>query len=210
MHAEQKPAIKPAHALNLAEALAPIFGATASHQHDWHEKSDAYAKLTRPDGFDVTITRDGARYIIRAWLPELRRDAYLPSADRNQQHRADISVSASKPPVTIAAEMRRRLLPDYERLIGVFAQANADAIARRQRTEAMGDELGAILGARGPHRAHNHPDDEVKVRIPTRHVGYGDWTPWIASDGERVNIELRSAPYALALAIARVIADWKP
>ena len=181
----------------LAEAIAPALDASVDYERS---RALGRAELTRAGGWRIVIGGGGARWVIYGtdW------DIPQPDIPTTFFKYPTITVATSKSPAQIAREIKRRLLPTYETLLG-HALAQSERIREGNVIEeALADEAAAILGSLGSR----HRDDAGKpsVRLWTVHY-YGDVKPSSYRDGT-YSMDLHDLPADLSQALLRTIADY--
>ena len=135
----------------------------------------------------------------RMWMPRDRvRDAVDPSP----------TMSADKPADQIARDIARRFLPDYRQHLAQFRADVADAIAFRNRTASLFDELVALgngwIKADARHDARSTERTASLYNAPG--ISYGN----LRVSGDSVRIEVSVSPefakrFAALLAAAETL-----
>jgi hypothetical protein len=131
----------------------------------------AHAVLYGPDQQILYITHgddshrrsDHGRVRIRAAYGELVR--HLGPSEGGHV----ITVAATRPPAAIAADITRRLLPDYEQTLGLCrTRARADALrlaARRRTLESLCQQLAPAQIVRGDRVRFGQSGDAIRGEI---------------------------------------------
>lgn len=198
----------------LAAQLAPLFNVEVlpydvNRDSGWGARfgrDDDYAYVVfgrparGPEWKNVYRNEPAERFTIQGQRPRMNADVNLYNWDYKQS----ITVSAKKPPLAIAREIRTRLEPDYLKAVDRIQRLNAQDDAERAGRASVSEQLAAILGEGIRHQGgYAHAQPFVPV----------DKFPGIMGSFEpgrtATDLKLHSIPTDLALAIARTIADWK-
>lgn len=116
-------------------------------------------ELTHTDGGRLFARLDSARLNLTASYPTYERRAVRP---RLRDLRESITVSTARPPAAIAADITRRLLPDYERALADVRAQIAEMTVRAEGRAVTAARLGALLGVTPTDR------DTETVLYPSR------------------------------------------
>lgn len=113
-----------------------------------------------------------------------------------------ITISLSKSPAAIAAEIKRRFLPDYEALHAKMLEGKKSEEDRQNRIQTMSAELVAISGGaleKPSNQYHSPQEGYLSLRL---YDSYGHVT--VGSNG--VRFDLTSVPFKTA---ARIVAAMR-
>jgi hypothetical protein len=121
------------------------------------------------------------------------------------EHTPSITVAETRTPDAIAREIKRRLLPAYRELLVKVRESKARNDEYEQQRDGLRDELLTALGEHGRAGQQHQRDGSINLYGLPGPV-YGTVT--VSRDSAA--FEIRSAPRELALAIARVIGEWRP
>lgn len=180
---------------------------------------DGFTLNTDRDHWGSVLTATDGRELLlsRPWNhPDRVEVAGLyPNTDRPHD-RAAITVAERRGPETIAAEIHRRLLPDYNRQWREVMDHNRQRQDQHNRCVRAAEGIAAkIPGATAvtETRAYRYtPDTRVRWNTSPRDgaIGYGHIT--LTYDGAEAAVDVRSIPVELAEELAEVIglwAEWK-
>jgi hypothetical protein len=118
------------------------------------------------------------------------------------QDRPSINVSPSRPAAHVAADITRRLIPDYDAIRARIAELVSDEVDAAMNQSAALRSMATALGVPAPTPTL---DRHREVRSPVSDsAGYGDFRP--NHDGSTWEITLRSVPVEIAEQIAAVLA----
>ncbi|MEU8672686.1 hypothetical protein AB0C71_37985 [Streptomyces anulatus] len=99
--------------------------------------------------------RDAGRVHAHGRRPERPRDVVIYDADIRF---GSITMTGAKSPRQIAAEIRRRLLPQLDSGLAQWRERVEDERAKEARTRAVAHRLGALPGMTAPARQGSGPD----------------------------------------------------
>lgn len=120
--------------------------------------------------------------------------------------RPSIGVGIDRPADRVAADIVRRLIPDYDAVRAAIVErvktANEADAAKVKAVASMADALGVDRPAK---RREHDPEPEGVYSPVSAPCGYGDFKT--SYDGTSWTIELRSVPTAVAERIARLMRD---
>lgn len=148
-----------------------------------------------------------ARYSLRGVLPD--RNAWFTREEEASGLRADheITVAASKTAKQIAGDIKRRLLPDYERSYVVVAERVAERDAGKARKAADLAELAAV--APGVADVATDRDGDAE-RVTVRYQGsavYGDFKSITWRGTTEYTVKLENVTPELAAKILALVAE---
>ncbi len=154
----------------------------------------------------------GKVHVFGYWPQNGNHGPYTSPRDVNEAS-PSINCSLAKGYSAIAADIRRRFLPEYHRIYAKCSGRITDQIIYASRQAANWAKISAVASVQ-PH--HNRPEAMAgDIRIgPARKEenaynydgGYGNIH---MSSADSVQIELRSVPVERALAILKAIAEVK-
>lgn len=176
-----------------ARVIAPAMGA------DWQAAPGYYspgqdALLRGPDGLAVhveTITQAGSRRLVLsgAFDSAIHERAY-------NEGRHEITVSSERAPARIAAEVKRRLLPDYQRALADAVERKLRSNAERAARDQLVADLAAALGTRVREHLGSSNDSY-------RYIDTGSWG---GLNGEaRVTGSTRDVKFTLSVPAAAAV-----
>lgn len=157
------------------QELSTLCSQVASYFPGW-ELEDPAIKHGNPPGNNYTLTRDGlvislsvqypdkSRITVGAWgwpeyyemeRGEMRSRRIAPSDLRNDKvSLSDITVAASRGALVIANEIKRRFLPEYERIFGRCLEVANKWQAASDKARLDWDAICKMIGKDPRHNSH--------------------------------------------------------
>lgn len=170
------------------------------------DPEDRRPSLSHPDGRRL--------HVGRVWNQRDRVavSGVLPPTDMYQPTRTSITVALARGPQTIAREITRRVLPEYDATYAEIVAFNRTQQDDRERRAAVLECLRVILGGHVREDRHEHT---LHAYLTTGSGDFGDTGFRCADvrahgDGSRVEIKLTDVPAELAEQIALLVTRGIP
>jgi hypothetical protein len=117
--------------------------------------------------------------------------------------RPSINVSATRPAKQVAADINRRLLPDYDAIRVYIVDQVAKSTDAEARLAAAVASMAAVLDVPVPTRRYENDKQPAEVSVPTTRTAWGALRA--NHDGSSWTVDLHSVPTEVAERIARLL-----
>ena len=191
----------------IGTAVAAILGMTYAPDVDPDgHRMDASGSLYDNEGDRIRLVAGvygkPGRLVIYGCLPRDDEGRYVRPQDFRTTHdgrpvtalRLDITVSIDKTPSQIAADIKRRLVPDWSTAVWIVREGLAARRAYKDASTTLAGDLAAILGVPLAAGADT-------FRLPSSLPAYGD----VRVHGEAVTMDLRSMPADVAKRVLKAL-----